>query len=83
MELVTTSKWVSYKDFLRKCYLIEESQFRLLVDKVLQKPELSDEPKFASNAARVANRTELVQIISDVLKQHSREYWLERFKGLG
>lgn len=58
-------------------------QFNILAEKVLEMPALSADPKFATNNARVANRTELIQIITDVLTQHDRDYWLKRFTGLG
>ncbi len=43
-------------------------------------PELADDPRFATNAARVANRDELVRMISDVSRKQPTHYWLE---GLG
>jgi len=58
-------------------------QFKLLVEKVLEDPALATDPKFATNDARVENRAELIHIITDVLMEHDREYWLERFTGLG
>ncbi|KAH7926442.1 Hpt, histidine phosphotransferase protein [Leucogyrophana mollusca] len=60
-----------------------DKQFRLLSQTILGKPELADDRRFSNNAARVANRIELVEIISNVLKERSREYWIERFTGLG
>lgn len=44
---------------------------------------LAEDPKFATNEARVANRTELIQIITDVLMEQSRDHWLKKFMGLG
>ncbi|GLB38503.1 putative coA-transferase family III [Lyophyllum shimeji] len=58
-------------------------QFKLLAEKVLEDPALATDPRFATNDARVANREELVRIISDVLLKQDREHWLERFSGLG
>jgi succinate---hydroxymethylglutarate CoA-transferase len=58
-------------------------KFKLLAEKVLKRPELSDDPRFSSNDVRVANRTELVKIISGILEQQPRDYWLEKFRGLG
>jgi crotonobetainyl-CoA:carnitine CoA-transferase CaiB-like acyl-CoA transferase len=58
-------------------------KFNILAEKVLEQPALATNPKFATNNARVANRAELIQIITDVLKQHDRDYWLTRFTGLG
>jgi succinate---hydroxymethylglutarate CoA-transferase len=59
------------------------TKFNILAEKVLEQPTLATDPKFATNNARVANRTELIQIITDVLTQHDRDYWLKRFTGLG
>ncbi|KAF9454814.1 CoA-transferase family III [Macrolepiota fuliginosa MF-IS2] len=58
-------------------------QFKLLAEKVLEDPSLSDNPRFMSNDARVRNRTELIKIISDKLVQHDRNYWLKKLTGLG
>ncbi|KAF9462982.1 CAIB/BAIF family enzyme [Collybia nuda] len=58
-------------------------QFKLLAEKVLNNPSLVDDPKFATNEARVTNRTELIQIITEVLVQQRRDYWLKKFMGLG
>lgn len=60
-----------------------EKQFALLAEKVLGKPELAVDARFASNGQRVKNRAELVQIITDTLMQQNRDHWLEKFQGLG
>jgi succinate--hydroxymethylglutarate CoA-transferase len=60
-----------------------DKQFRLFSEKILQQPALADDPKFSSNGARVKNRAVLVQIITDVLEQYSRDHWIEQFTGLG
>ena len=58
-------------------------QFGLLASKILKRPELSSDPRFSTNVARVANRAELVQIVTDALMQHERDHWLKEFEGLG
>lgn len=55
----------------------------MLAEKVLGKPELAVDARFASNGQRVKNRAELVQIITDTLMQQNRDHWLEKFQGLG
>ena len=60
-----------------------EQQFKILAENILRDPGLAENPKFATNDARVKNRTELVRMITDVLMQNDREYWLEQFTGLG
>lgn len=60
-----------------------DKQFKLLADRILQKPELSVDPRFVSNEVRVANRAELVKIIEEALRQHPQAYWQEKFTGQG
>ncbi|KAF8133446.1 CoA-transferase family III domain-containing protein [Boletus edulis] len=60
-----------------------DKQFRLLSTTILQKPELADDARFSTNAARVTNRKALIDIISTALKRHNRDYWIERLTGVG
>ncbi|KDQ62235.1 hypothetical protein JAAARDRAFT_30120 [Jaapia argillacea MUCL 33604] len=60
-----------------------DRQFKVMAENILQQPSLATDTKFSTNAARVANRTELVELIANVLMEQNREYWLERFQGLG
>ncbi|KDQ25418.1 hypothetical protein PLEOSDRAFT_1046185 [Pleurotus ostreatus PC15] len=60
-----------------------QASFKTLATRILEQPALADDPRFSSNAARVANRTELIKIISDVLTTNTRDYWIEKFTGLG
>ena len=62
---------------------LREQQFKILAEKILRDPSLAEDPRFATNDARVKNRIELVRIITDALMQNDREYWLEQFTGLG
>lgn len=64
-------------------YSLYEQQFKILAERILRDPSLADDPRFATNDARVKNRIELVRMITDVLMQNDREYWLEQFTGLG
>lgn len=41
---------------------------------------LRDDPKFATNAARVNNRDELMAIMEEILQQKTTEEWLEIFQ---
>ncbi|THH14542.1 hypothetical protein EW146_g5791 [Bondarzewia mesenterica] len=60
-----------------------DRQFEKLASKVMHRPELSTDPRFSTNAARVANREALVKIITDILMTETREHWLAQFTGLG
>lgn len=63
--------------------ITEPVKFGILAAKILNQPELTSDPRFATNNARVANRTELLQTITNVLMTQKRDYWLQKFTGLG
>ncbi|ADV00688.1 CaiB/BaiF CoA transferase family protein [Alicycliphilus denitrificans] len=46
-------------------------------------PEWGTDPKFATNAGRLANRQEIDGLIGQVMKRHTREYWQKHFDGFG
>jgi crotonobetainyl-CoA:carnitine CoA-transferase CaiB-like acyl-CoA transferase len=46
---------------------------------VIGRPELASDSRFASNEARIANRSDVVRIIGSVLKDKPTRAWLEAF----
>ncbi|KAH7099468.1 CAIB/BAIF family enzyme [Auriculariales sp. MPI-PUGE-AT-0066] len=54
-----------------------------MAETILEQPELAQDERYATNAARVANRAELVDLIEKKFRTKSRDEWLARFKGLG
>lgn len=50
---------------------------------VLGHPDWGHDPRYASNAARVAARDELVARLADILKTRSRGHWLAAFEAAG
>jgi crotonobetainyl-CoA:carnitine CoA-transferase CaiB-like acyl-CoA transferase len=47
------------------------------------RPELSADPRFATNPARVANRVELTRIMNDVTGAKPQRHWVEGLAGAG
>ncbi len=47
------------------------------------RPELSQDPAYATNAARVRNRDELVPILKDMMRTKPRADWLAGLEGVG
>jgi crotonobetainyl-CoA:carnitine CoA-transferase CaiB-like acyl-CoA transferase len=43
----------------------------------VEKPELASDPRFASNAQRVAHREELIAILQDLFRQRDTESWIK------
>ncbi|CDO77138.1 hypothetical protein BN946_scf184657.g13 [Trametes cinnabarina] len=60
-----------------------DKQFKLFAEKILERPDLPSDPKFSTNKARVANRQELVSLITETLQKHGRDHWIEKLTGLG
>jgi len=50
---------------------------------VLGVPEVADDPRFATNAARVEHRAELLPMLQRRLRTAGRGVWLERFRKVG
>ena len=50
---------------------------------VLGHPEWRDDPRFATNSARMQNLAALVALISEVLATKTRDDWLARFEAAG
>lgn len=44
----------------------------------IQHPELAQDERFITNPSRLAHRDTLVSILTDILKQNTRDYWLEK-----
>ncbi len=42
-------------------------------------PDISEDPRYSTNSARVENRDELVEIISERLKERTTACWLDQF----
>lgn len=59
-----------------------DDQFARLAE-ILTRPDWGADPRFATNAARVANRASLVPLIAAVLLTRSRDRWLRAFEGAG
>ena len=58
----------------------KEKFFRALVA-LLDRPELAEDPRFATFAARHAHREALLEILSRELKERSTSDWLDRLRG--
>jgi len=59
-----------------------DQQFRALCQ-VLGRPELSEDPRFSTNPARVQNRDVLLPILTEILRQKPRSYWIAELKKAG
>ena len=56
--------------------------FRALCE-ALELPELAGDPRFATNPARVERRGELVQLLSERMRERASAEWLERLERAG
>lgn len=51
--------------------------YRTLCEAALKRPDLANDPRFASNQSRVANRAAMVEALSAVFKAHGTGHWIE------
>jgi crotonobetainyl-CoA:carnitine CoA-transferase CaiB-like acyl-CoA transferase len=66
--------------FILAC--LTEGFWRKLI-KVIDKPEWSTDPRYASNPSRVQNRKELIAILSEIFAQKPASYWYEKLDEAG
>ena len=59
-----------------------ERQFARLAE-ICGHPEWTGDERFASNGARVANRAEIVRLVSEAIRQKSAAEWLEQLESAG
>jgi len=55
-----------------------DRHFAQLCERVVGRPELKDDPRFATNAARVEHREELVAILEQTFAADAANVWVER-----
>ncbi len=59
-----------------------DAQFRWLCE-FASAPELAVDARFATNALRLRNRAELVELVSDLTRRHPTEYWVKGLEAAG
>lgn len=59
-----------------------DSQFRKLTQ-VAGQPELADDPRFATNPARVRHRDQLVPLLEVLMQQRPRDEWIRLLEAVG
>ncbi len=57
-----------------------DRQFGVFCERVIGRPDLAANPRFATNAGRVSNRAELVPILEEIFVRESRATWLARLR---
>ncbi|KAF8827475.1 hypothetical protein HHX47_DHR4000152 [Lentinula edodes] len=55
-------------------------QFNTLCTLVLPLPSLPSDPRFSTNALRVANRNELIKLLEIELRKETKAHWLGKFR---
>ena len=59
-----------------------EGQFARMCE-VIGRPELVNDERFATNAARVNNREEMIAILHEIFLTRTKRQWLDELEGLG
>jgi formyl-CoA transferase len=59
-----------------------ERQFAKLAE-LVGHPEWASDDRFATNAARIANRTEIVGMLAEAIREQPADHWFERLEAAG
>jgi len=59
-----------------------DRHFRLLCERVIERPELADDERFASNPKRVVNRELLVPMLDGIFRTRPAEEWVARCRAV-
>ena len=55
-----------------------DRHFRLLCERVIERPELVEDERFATNTKRVANRAVLVALLEEIFRSRDAAVWVAR-----
>lgn len=55
-----------------------ERHYRLLCERVIERPELATDARFATNAPRVTNRDVLIPMLEEIFKTQPADVWIAR-----
>lgn len=75
----------AFRDRDGKWFILAAANDRLweAACKVLDKEELCSDPRFKTNADRVANREAIIEALQNIFVTNTREYWLKLFESAG
>jgi len=60
-----------------------DRQFERFCHEVIERPELADDPRYASIATRLEHRDALEAEVNEAFAAHPREYWVEKMRRAG
>ncbi|MFN4090255.1 MAG: CaiB/BaiF CoA transferase family protein [Alphaproteobacteria bacterium] len=60
-----------------------ERPWRRLAGELLNRPDLLNDPRFATNAARVANDAELCALLNAIFATQPRQHWIDTMRAAG
>lgn len=60
-----------------------DRHFRMLCERVIERPELADDERFATNGGRVANRAALVPLLEAIFLTAPAESWVTKCRAAG
>lgn len=62
---------------------LSDAHWRTFCDDVIDRPDLVEDPRFATNEQRITHREALEATIEERLAEEPSEYWAERFQAAG
>ncbi len=71
------------KDGLISLIIGNERQWERFCKDVIERPDLLDDPRFATNADRMQHRAETRALLGEILRGDTRENWVRKFRKAG
>lgn len=60
-----------------------DRHYRLLCERVIERPDLATDPRFVTNGGRVTHRDTLVPLLDAIFRTEAAEYWVARCRAAG
>lgn len=71
------------KDGMITLVIGNEGQWQRFCRKVIERPDLLEDPRFATNSARVRHAAETMALLEAIFAEDTRESWIRRFHAAG
>lgn len=63
--------------------VLSRSHWQTFCEDVIDRPELADDPRYATNEDRMDHREEVESMIEEMIAKRPRDYWAERLQDAG
>jgi crotonobetainyl-CoA:carnitine CoA-transferase CaiB-like acyl-CoA transferase len=63
--------------------VLSRGHWETFCETVIERPDLTDDPRFEDNESRMANREKFESMLEEIIAEKPRDYWAERLQAAG